>query len=298
MTKKARTNNNKKKFFQNSDEKNRKNTKKHINIKKNKKKINIKNMQGGFDFGMDDDDFFGGPMMNPGHGFGDIFSEFSRMQNMMHQMIGRDFGPQGQFQNNPNQRSSSLTMPRDGGNVFTSSYCSKVSYNNGGPQKEVYKAQTYGQMGKDGHWIKEKREAYKNSAGDERVSQARAMDGKGYKYTRQRNQVTGKPMEENKVYRGLEENEVEGFNNNFNNYRRSLGAIGSGNRGANQYNRLPEGGRQRPPQGSLPMGLPQGQPQSYQQPQQPQQQFNNQNQRNYHPHQRANYNPGNYQRKY
>ncbi len=105
------------------------------------------------------------------------------------------------------------------GTFITKSYVSRVNYKDGQPHKEVYQSQSINQFGQDGHKIQEKQEAYKNSlTGIEKASHQRVLDDRGQKCIRQRNRNTGEQNEHN-IYKGFEENELDNFNREYNDYR-------------------------------------------------------------------------------
>ena len=211
---------------------------------------------------------FGGGFRMP-----NIFQEAERMMshfNDQMRMIGDD--------QNPNQRGGQL-MARGSnpGTFITKSYVSRVNYNNGQPEKEVYQSQSINQFGQDGHKIQEKQEAYKNSrTGVEKASHQRVLDDRGQKCIRQRNRNTGEQNEHN-IYKGFEENDLESFNRDYNDYRqksnfqenykalnsinsRFNNMIGDGRRQRGSNPALPSGNnyQQRRANQPQPLGLPSG----------------------------------------
>ena len=206
-----------------------------------------------------------------------INSMLNQMQNMEKEMfnqIDNNFGNQiSTFQDNNGNGSQQAVNIRTGGanpgTFISKSYVQKVNYSQGGePIKEVYQSQSINQRGTDGHNISEKQEAYKNSkTGVEKAAHQRVLDGRGAKLIKQRNRFTGE-QEEHNIFKGMNENELDSFNQNYNDYRNKSNfqknyeylnrlnprQIASGNNyGSNYNNRLPGNNRiQRPPQGYLP----------------------------------------------
>lgn len=154
-----------------------------------------------------DNMFGGGAFRMP-----NIFQEAEKMMRGFHdemRMIGDDNQRGGQLQ----------ARGANPGSFICKSYVSRVNYNNGQPEQEVYQSQSINQFGKDGHKIQEKQEAYKNSrTGIEKASHQRILDDRGQKCIRQRNRNTGESNEHN-IYKGFEENELEKFNKEYNDYR-------------------------------------------------------------------------------
>ena len=109
------------------------------------------------------------------------------------------------------------------GTVISKSYCSKVDYRDGQPHQECYQSQSINQIGQDGHKISEKQEAYKNSrTGVQKAAHQRVLDDKGMKQIRQRNIITG-AQEEHNIFKGIQEQELDNFNRNYNDYRNKIG---------------------------------------------------------------------------
>ena len=107
--------------------------------------------------------------------------------------------------------------------VISKSYCSKVDYRDGQPHQECYQSQSINQIGQDGHKISEKQEAYKNSrTGIQKAAHQRILDDKGMKQIRQRNINTG-AQEEHNIFKGMQENELDNFNQHYNDYRNKIG---------------------------------------------------------------------------
>ena len=180
-------------------------------------------MMGGFDF----------PNLNQIHQrlFGNIERAF---QGMRMGMLGdgneRDNNRMNQNNQGALQRAgtnnfqSFFSMQGVGpGTVISKSYCSKVDYRDGQPHQECYQSQSINQIGQDGHKISEKQEAYKNSrTGIQKAAHQRLLDDKGMKQIRQRNINTG-AQEEHNIFKGMQESELDNFNQNYNDYRNKIG---------------------------------------------------------------------------
>ena len=91
---------------------------------------------------------------------------------------------------------------KENGTYISRVYCS--SYNNidGQPHQECYQAQSIKQMN-EGHNISEAREAYKNSDGVMKSAYQRGLDEKGARF--------------------IKENEIDGFNKEYNAYSKKCG---------------------------------------------------------------------------
>ena len=197
-------------------------------------------------FGMDDDDFgfgihedFDDPFEGMMGGFG--FPNINQLHQRLFGNIEREFRHMGQLgsgegglhhNNNDNglQRrgtnnfQSFFSMQGTGpGTVITKSYSSKIDYRDGQPHQECYQSQSINQIGKDGHKISERQEAYKNSrTGVQKAAHQRILDDKGMKQIRQRNINTG-AQEEHNIFKGMREDELNDFNKNYNDYRNKIG---------------------------------------------------------------------------
>ena len=107
------------------------------------------------------------------------------------------------------------------GTYISRVYCS--SYNNidGQPHQQCYQAQSIKQIDQ-GHNISEAREAYKNSDGVMKSAYQRGLDEKGARFIKEKNTKTGKHTE-HKVLKGIKENEIDGFNKEYNAYSNKCG---------------------------------------------------------------------------
>ena len=200
-------------------------------------------------FVMDSDDFFGihdddfeSPFegMMGGFGFPNIgqlqqhlFGNFERAFGGMAGSLGDGNEGQNRRQNQnregfqragTNNFQQFISMQGVGpGTVISKSYCSRVDYRDGQPHQECYQSQSINQIGKDGHKISEKQEAYKNSrTGVQKAAHQRILDDRGMKQIRQRNVNTG-DQEEHNIFKGMKEDELENFNQNYNEYRNKIG---------------------------------------------------------------------------
>ena len=110
---------------------------------------------------------------------------------------------------------------KENGTYISRVYCS--SYNNvdGQPHQECYQAQSIKQMN-EGHNISEAREAYKNSDGVMKSAYQRGLDEKGARFIKEKNTKTGK-QGQHKVLKGIKENEIDGFNKEYDAYSKKCG---------------------------------------------------------------------------
>ena len=163
-------------------------------------------------FGMDDfsdpfDDMFSGfgfGRHNLGNLLGDMNNEFNNMEvNLING-------------SNHNMRGANK------GTVISQSYISKIDYSSGQPIQESYQSRSIRQIGEDGHKISEKQEAYKNSNGIQKAAHQRLLDNRGAKLIKQRNKNTGE-QEEHNIYRGMNEEDLDNFNKEYNDYRQKVG---------------------------------------------------------------------------
>ena len=163
-------------------------------------------------FGMDDfsdpfDDMFSGfgfGRHNLGNLLGDMNNEFNNMEvNLING-------------SNHNMRGANK------GTVISQSYISKIDYSSGQPIQESYQSRAIRQIGEDGHKISEKQEAYKNSNGIQKAAHQRLLDNRGAKLIKQRNKNTGE-QEEHNIYRGMNEEDLDNFNKEYNDYRQKVG---------------------------------------------------------------------------
>ena len=163
-------------------------------------------------FGMDDfsdpfDDMFSGfgfGRHNLGNLLGDMNNEFNNMEvNLING-------------SNHNMRGANK------GTVISQSYISKIDYSSGQPIQESYQSRAIRQIGEDGHKISEKQEAYKNSNGIQKAAHQRLLDNRGAKLIKQRNKNTGE-QEEHNIFRGMNEEDLDNFNKEYNDYRQKVG---------------------------------------------------------------------------
>ena len=130
-----------------------------------------------------------------------------------------------QIQSSPNgaQRGMFISMHGMGGapgTMISKTYVSKMDYSGGQPHEESYQSQSIKQFGGEGgHNISERQEAYKNTyTGMQKAAHQRLLDDKGTKLIKQRNINTGEQSQHN-ILKGLQENEVDSFNQQYNDYR-------------------------------------------------------------------------------
>ena len=194
-------------------------------------------------FGMDNDDFgfgihddFDDPFEGMMGGFG--IPSIGQIHQRIFGNIEREFQNMGRLGDggDPSQNRGGLqragtnnfqgffSMQGVGpGTVISKSYCSKVDYKDGQPHQECYQSQSINQIGQDGHKISEKQEAYKNSrTGVQKAAHQRLLDDKGMKQIRQRNINTG-AQEEHNIFKGMREEELDSFNQHYNDYRNQIG---------------------------------------------------------------------------
>ena len=194
-------------------------------------------------FGIDEDfdDPFEDMMMDRAFGFPSI----EQIHNRLFGKIGRSFDMlgDGDYEENKRKRKNKKDERRlqkkggmndfhefmsiqgmgpGTGTVISKSYCSKIDYRDGQPHQECYQSQSINQI-KDGHKISEKQEAYKNSrTGVQKAAHQRILDDKGTKQIRQRNVNTG-VQEEHNIFKGMREDELDNFNETYNDYRNKVG---------------------------------------------------------------------------
>ena len=192
----------------------------------------------GFGFGIRED--FDDPFEHLMDGF--KFPNIGEIHHKIFGNFGREFGNMNHLGNGNNEggdrRRGHESLARAGANSFqgffsmqgtgpgtfiSKSYCNKVDYRDGQPHQECYQSQSVNQIGQDGHKISEKQEAYKNSrTGIQKAAHQRILDGKGMKQIRQRNVNTG-AQEEHNIFKGMAENELNDFNQHYNEYRNKIG---------------------------------------------------------------------------
>jgi hypothetical protein len=109
------------------------------------------------------------------------------------------------------------------GTFISKSYVSKVNYDqNGQPHKETYQTQSIRQTDKDGKKIQEKQQAYQNSkTGMQKAAHERLLNEKGHKIIKARNRNTGEDYE-HAYFKGMNDNELENFNNDYSDYRQKV----------------------------------------------------------------------------
>ena len=180
------------------------------NTKQQAKNNNETNPLRGFDseFHMDIKDDFIDPLDNVERKmFGDFKDAFN------------DFGLLSEEQQKPKEEQQQPKM--ENGTVISQVYCSSYNNLNGQPKQECYQSQSIKQMN-EGHNICEAREAYKNSDGVMKTAYQRGLDKKAAKFIKEKNSKTGTHHQQ-KVLRGMKENEIDGFNKEYEQYRKKCG---------------------------------------------------------------------------
>ncbi len=109
------------------------------------------------------------------------------------------------------------------GTFISKSYVSKVKYDdNGQPHTETYQTQSIRQTDKDGKKIQEKQQAYQNSlTGIQKAAHERKLNEKSHKVVKARNRNTGDDYQHN-VFKGMNDDELDNFNNEYNDYRQKV----------------------------------------------------------------------------
>ena len=194
-------------------------------------------------FNMDIKEDFDDPFSQMGRGNRMGFFGFPDIASIQNQMLGHfqneiqnmqqltDGNPNNQNDNHNQELSTGnmghnqglfISMQGAGtgpGTMISKTYCSKIDYSSGQPKEESYQSQAIKQFGEGGHSISERQEAYKNSmTGVQKAAHQRLLDDRGTKLIKQRNVNTGEQSEHN-ILKGLQENEVSGFNKQYNDYR-------------------------------------------------------------------------------
>ena len=143
-----------------------------------------------------------------------MFGNFKNSLRDLELLSGEEQDPRNEPKEQPQRKNNN-------GTYISRVYCS--SYNNidGQPRQECYQAQSIKQMN-EGHNISEAREAYKNSDGVMKSAYQRGLDEKGARFIKEKNTKTGKHSE-HKVLKGIKENEIEGFNKEYNAYSNKCG---------------------------------------------------------------------------
>ena len=159
----------------------------------------------------------------------DIKDDFIDPFDKIEQKMFKDFKntlPEIELLSEENQhpRSEPKEQPErkvNNGTYISQVYCSSYNNVNGQPHQECYQAQSIKQMN-DGHNISEAREAYKNSDGMMKSAYQRGLDEKGARFIKEKNTKTGKHTQ-HKVLKGIKENEIDGFNKEYNAYSQKCG---------------------------------------------------------------------------
>ena len=160
------------------------------------------------DFHMDIKDEFTDPLDNM-HGFNNVFNDFNLLSEE------RENPRNEQKENQPKENII------NNGTFISKVYSSSYNNLNGQPHQECYHSQSIEQIN-DGHNISEVREAYKNSDGVMKSAYQRGLDKKGARFIKEKNTKTG-VHNEHKILKGLKENEIDGFNKDYNKYSKKCG---------------------------------------------------------------------------
>lgn len=109
---------------------------------------------------------------------------------------------------------------------------------NGQPVTESYQSKSISQIDKNGQKIGEKQQAYKNSSGVEKAGYERHINDKAHKIVKARDLEKNEDYEHN-FYKGISEDNITSFNQDFNNAKSSIRAnrnqaISSGSNGNRQ----------------------------------------------------------------
>ena len=105
------------------------------------------------------------------------------------------------------------------GTCVSQSYVSSSKSENNGPMKsENYKSQTISLVDKKGKRISERKQAYKNSEGIDKISHERTLGEKGHKLVQAKNSGNQRTYEHN-YYKGMNQDELEEFNKEYNEHK-------------------------------------------------------------------------------
>ena len=150
----------------------------------------------------------------------DFIDPFTNIEQKMLKNFKDSFGFLSEENQIPREPQEKEQQPING-TYISKVYCSSYNNINGQPKQECYQSQSIKQIN-DGHKISEAREAYKNSDGLMKTALQRGLDEKGAKFIKEKNTKTGKRSQHN-VLKGIKENEIEGFNNEYNAYSQKCG---------------------------------------------------------------------------
>ena len=181
-----------------------------INNNNNKKQQNVNSecCENGFHMGIKDD--FIDPLEN-NFGINDLekkmFDDFN--------LLSDGQIPRNQEQQQPKEKKL------NNGTFISQVYSSSYNNINGQPHEECYQSSSIEQLN-DGHNISEVREAYKNSDGVIKSAYQRGLDKKGARFIKEKNTKTGL-HNQHKILKGMKENEIDGFNKEYNTYSKKCG---------------------------------------------------------------------------
>ena len=121
----------------------------------------------------------------------------------------------------PEEKNQQKEKKMNNGTFISQVYSSSYSNINGQPHQECYQSSSIEQLN-DGHNISEVREAYKNSDGVMKSSLQRGLDKRGARFIKEKNSKTGL-HNQHKILKGMKENEIDGFNKEYNTYSKKCG---------------------------------------------------------------------------
>ena len=158
--------------------------------------------------------------LNPFHmGIKDDFIDpLDNMFDLEKKIFNDDFNLLPDDEKNPRSKEE----PKEKNGTFISHvYSSSYSNINGKPHQECYQSSSIEQLN-DGHNISEVREAYKNSDGVMKSSLQKGLDKRGARFITEKNTKTGL-HNQHKILKGMKENEIDGFNKEYNTYSKKCG---------------------------------------------------------------------------
>ena len=139
--------------------------------------------------------------------FNNVFDDFN--------LLSDEKIPRNEEQQQPKERKV------DNGTFISQVYSSSYNNINGQPHQECYQSSSIEQLN-DGHNISEVREAYKNSDGVMKSAYQRGLDKRGARFIKEKNTKTGL-HNQHKILKGMKENEIDGFNKEYNTYSKKCG---------------------------------------------------------------------------
>ena len=159
------------------------------------------------------------------HIFNNFNKEFNHMNNLFFGNLSNSLFPEKKLKDkkaNNNEVIPDKILGNNPSTFISKVHCSKYVNTNGKPHHECYESQSIKQTDKEGHDISEKNELYKNSNGIQKASHQCMLDNKGKKIIKQKNLNNGE-CNEKKLFKGLSENDLEKFDNEYNQYKEKVG---------------------------------------------------------------------------